>query len=534
MRTGNTWIRSLVTLGLISGLATLGGCSLLTDSEIKPSGITAPCSSDDDCHASTCSIRAGDAKGICVSSCEVDSDCPAPTICANKTCQKPLKVGGIWVGITTYREGWTLTHDQGVKAAAADLGYVKVETAEGMFGEPIIAAVDKMVADGNELIIFNSFDHRGEASTLAKKYPNVKFLVCSGRPQSPNLGAYFAHLEQAWYVAGKISAGIVDENKRLGFVGSYITPEVVRHLNAWILGARSVDPQIQVEIRWTGFWYDWHSAATFAYTPKFAGAGAAEQKLFAEEYATALLIDGGASVIGHQSDNQRPGVYVESKAGPIYKADGTTKRNVWVIANDNQYGWRNEQDPQNPVPYKTSIGAVYWNWTPLYTRMFEDVHRDQWQVYDINEAMGQDKATSLVGFEPNTESLAGIDDTQVKQLLTAQAKLDYREVFKGPIETTDPNQRASIPDGEYMKPTPAEYDKELRQMCWFTKGVVEKSDPMNPSSADVDAKVPVAGYYFPSDPDSMSPHTPPFILMAVGDGVPRGIAWDCATNQIPE
>jgi len=539
MRTKISLTRSIVSLSLLGLIGALGGCSLITDSKVNPSGLTASCTSDDDCHASTCSIRAGDSKGICVAQCSGNADCPEGTICAKSLCQKPLKVGGIWVGVTAYREGWTLTHDQGIKSAASGLGYVDVKTAEGMFGDPIIGEVDKMIAEGRELIFFNSFDHRKEAETLADKYkatnPNVKFMVCSGRPKDPNMGAYFAHLEQAWYVAGKIAAGKVDKNKRLGFVGSYITPEVVRHLNAWLLGAQSVDPEIKAEIRWTGFWYDWHDAPTFSYTPKFGGPDAKEQKLYAEEYATALLIDGGASVIGHQSDNQRPGVYVESKAGTIYDTDGTTKRDVWVIANDNQYGWRNEQDPNNPIPYKTSIGAVYWNWTPLYTQFFEDMHRGMWKVYDVNEAMSADKATTIIGFEPNTESTAGIDDAQVKQLLTAQAKADYREVFKGPITASDPQQRNPVPAGEYLNADKALYDKEMRQMCWFAKGVVEKSNPMDTTSADADAKVPT-DVYQPVDPASMSPTSPPFILLSVSPTLERGQfnTWSCTNNQIQE
>lgn len=522
MRTTTSFTRSLISLSLLGLIGALGGCSLITDSKVNPSGLTATCTSDDDCHASTCNIRAGDSKGICVSQCSASADCPEGTMCAKGLCQAPLKVGGIWVGVTAFREGWTLTHQEGVEAAQASLGYVDFRAAEGMFGdEAILPEVEKMVTkEGRNVIIFNSFDHRAQAEPLAAKYPNVKFLVCSGRPKSPNLGAFFAHLEQSWFVAGKIAAGLT-KTKRLGFIGSYITPEVVRHLNAWIRGAQSEDPNIKIEVRWTGFWYDYNTSKTFKYTPKFLGEGAVEENLYAEEYATALLIDGGADIIGHQSDNQRPGVYVESKYGKIVDDKGAARK-VWVIANDNQYGWRNQQS-ETKEAYKTSIGAVYWNWTPLYSKIFEDIHRDQWKVYDINEAMAEDKSKSLISFEVNTESEAGLDDSAIKNLLTQQAKAPYTDVFKGPYETT--GQRDAIAAGETLS------DKELRQMCWFSKGIVEKSVPLDTSSPDQDAMVPTSTHPAPAD---AAPTTPPYVLLPVAPGVPRGVAWNCDENQIPE
>jgi basic membrane lipoprotein Med (substrate-binding protein (PBP1-ABC) superfamily) len=483
----------------------MAGCSFIVDSKVHASGIGGTCSTDEDCQASTCD------RGICVAKCAVNVDCPLPSSCIKGLCELPLKVRGAWVGFVSGGEGWTLTHQDGINGAKQNLGYVDFGYKEQLIGPAVATAIDDFAKGGAQVIISNSFDHRDQVAEGAAKYPKIKFLICSGRANQTNVGSYFGRLEQAWFVAGKVAAHKAIKTKRLGFLGSYITPEVIRHANGFLRGAQSIDPQITMEIRWMGFWYDYNLTPTFVYK---RDASSPEEKLFAEEYATALLIDDGVEVIAHQADNQRVSKYVEKR-----KTAGTLQADVWTIANDNQFGWRNYETKE---PLKTALGSVYWNWTSMYSSLLDQMHRGSWKPSDVMDVLLEDHATSTVGFEQNLSPSSGIDDQVVRSYLNDQAKKGYLEVFKGPYETT--GQRAAVGDGEVLT------EAEWQSMCWFTNGMVEKSDPQDKNSPYQPAKVPATDYQ-PADPANTAPTTAPWILLAV-PGTDRGIAWNCNDNQI--
>ncbi len=422
------------------------------------------------------------------------------------------------VGVSTYGEGRTLSHEEGIQQAAGLLGYVDYRFAEGMLGEPVEAEVDKMITqEARKVILFDSFEHRVQAEWLAKKHPDAKFLAFGARPVPPNLGAFDARTEQGWYVAGQ-TAAVVSTSKRLGFVGDMITPESVRAINAFTRGAQSVEPSTKVEVRWLGFWFDYNTSRTFHYKPVFAGPASAEASYFAEEYAAALLIDAGADVIAHTGETRRVNRMVE-QAGPMFKSDGVTPLRVHTFASHNRLGY---QDGSTHQPMKTTIGAVYWNWTPVYSRLFEDLAADKWTPFDINAPMTEPLGSSVVGLSRNPDSTAGLDSAAFELRLLGQAKAGYGSVFKGPYETT--GQRAAVPDGQGLD------DKELRQMCWFVKGVVEKVNPMLPASGDHDALVPTTAH---PPPTEEKPESGTWVFLTL-PGVPRGVTWQCDLNQIPE
>ena len=501
---------------LMTGAALVTGCSMITDSSVNPSGIGAACSSNDDCHASTCD------NGICVSKCSADLDCPTGTQCVKGLCHAPLKVRGAWVGLVSTGEGWTLTHDEGMRAAQEELGYVNFAARENLSGPPLEQAIDEFAAEGAQVIIANSFDHRAQVYAKAPQYPDIKFLICSGIPSEPNIGSYFGRLEQAWYVAGKVAAQKAAKSKRLGFIGSYIAPEVVRHANAFLRGAQSVEPSIKMEVRWTGFWYDPSPTPLYTYEPQTYKSP--ERKLFAEEYATAKLIDTGCEVIAHQLDNQRVSKFVEmlKQEGKLVSLDNEQPLNVWTLANDNQFGWKDSQGNA----YSTALGAPYWNWRSMYIRLLEQVHRHTWKPVDIMDPLSEDHVNSTVGFELNPA--VGIDDTQVRAYLNESARSGHEIVFQGPFDTT--GQRPSFAPGELLGA------EEWRSMCWFIKGAVEKTDPSNPLSADVDARVPDQNYQ-PANP-ALDPAkgdqitTAPEIILTLPFLPDRGMGWKCNENQL--
>lgn len=166
---------------------------------------------------------------------------------------------------------------------------------------------------------------------------------------------------------------------------------------------------------------------------------------------------------------------------------------------------------------KTTLGSVYWNWTPVYSRMFQEIAADKWTPFDINEPMSEPLDSSVVGVSLNPDSSAGLDSAAFALRLLYQAKAGYRSVFRGPYETT--GQHPSVV-----------YDQELRRMCWFVKGVVEKDYRTLPTSADRDALVPTSAHPAPTEEQ---PEAGTYVLLTL-PGAPREIAWQCDDNQIPE
>src|SRR5262249_17040279 len=150
--------------------------------------------------------------------------------------------------------------------------------------------------------------------------------------------------EQAFYLAG-YAAAQVTQSRRLGFVGSLITPEVVRHVNAFTLGARRFDPTVVVEVRWLGFWYDAIDDPPAGYRY--------QETVLAEE-----LLATGCDVIAHAvTQNERVVEAVEAA-----RKAGTT---VWAIGNDSSNACT-----AGPT---SCLGTTAWNWSPLYLRLIEQI-----------------------------------------------------------------------------------------------------------------------------------------------------------------
>jgi len=213
-----------------------------------------------------------------------------------------------------------------------------------------------------------------------------------------------------------------------------------------------------VEVRWEGFWFD--------LDPPNA------QGEYNETVLTNELIDTGCDVIGHNSDNSRTVEAVE-------KAHQGGKQ-VYSIGNDNV-------DACKFGP-NSCIGVPYWNWGPLYVRLFEAIHKgtyDPTVVINDNITVNQDESINYFGLNDNT----AVVDNNLRIIvgdLRGDLANDPGYAFRGPWTASDPTQRSpsSMPAGETIS------DAELTSMCFFVEGVVEKTDPTDPMSADKPARVP--------------------------------------------
>lgn len=167
----------------------------------------------------------------------------------------PLKVAFIYVGpVGDY--GFSYAHDLGRQALQEHFGdrieTVYVESVPEPEVEPFI---DQLVADGADVIFGTSFGFGDGILAAAQRYPDVIFGWGTGIARAPNVLTYMADFYQVYYLNGLVAAAL-SETGMLGYVGAFPIPEVKRHIDAFALGAREVDPDAEVHVRWLYSWFD--------------------------------------------------------------------------------------------------------------------------------------------------------------------------------------------------------------------------------------------------------------------------------------
>jgi basic membrane protein A and related proteins len=177
-------------------------------------------------------------------------------IAAAASAAEPLKMAFVYVG-PIGDGGWTYAHDIGRKEIEKKLGG-KVQTTyvenvpEGADAERVIR---DLAAKGNKIIFTTSFGFMEATLKVAKSFPKVEFYHATGFKSSSNVTIYNTRMYEPAYLAG-IIAGHMTKSGTLGFVASFPIPEVVRNINAYTMGARTVNPKVKTKVVWVNTWYD--------------------------------------------------------------------------------------------------------------------------------------------------------------------------------------------------------------------------------------------------------------------------------------
>jgi basic membrane protein A len=167
-----------------------------------------------------------------------------------------LKVGFIYLG-PIGDLGWTYQHELARQALVKEFGD-KIETtflenvSEGPDSE---RSIEQLVRAGNKLIFTTSFGYMEPTLKVAKKYPNVHFEHATGYKRADNMSTYSGRFYEGRYIQGIIAAKM-SKSGVLGYIGSFPIPEVISGINATILGAQTVNPNIKVKIIWANSWFD--------------------------------------------------------------------------------------------------------------------------------------------------------------------------------------------------------------------------------------------------------------------------------------
>src|ERR1700723_3051295 len=207
------------------------------------------------------------------------------------------------------------------------------ETAEGARG------MERLINSGNKIIFATSYGYLDEAIKLGEKYPKVAFLHAGGLKTSKNVGTYWADSDDGMYLAG-MTAGSVSKTGKLGFVGAFQIPQLIRSINAFTLGAQSVNPKATTTVVWNGGWWE-------------------PQK---ETEATNAFADLGIDVIAEQVDS------------PITIAQAAEKRGIFMIGKD--------VDIHDRAP-KAIITGVSWDWGPMMVEEIKEIKAGTWKPSNL-------------------------------------------------------------------------------------------------------------------------------------------------------
>jgi len=330
---------------------------------------------------------------------------------------EPRKVAFVYVS-PIGDAGWTTQHNRGREQMQAALGD-KVTTSfvekvpEGADAERVIR---DLATQGSKLIFTTSFGFMNPTIKVAEEFPDVKFEHATGYKRAANVGTYNVRFYEGRYAAG-VLAGRMTKTGTLGYVGAFPIPEVLQGINAYTLGARSVNPKVQVRVIWVNSWYDPGK----------------------ERDAANALIGQGADILTHHTDSSAVVATAEEKGR-------------MAIA------YHSDMSKFGP---KAQLAAVTHHWGDYYTKTAQSVLDGKWQPGNLWGGMKD----GMIDVEAFNESLP----KEVVDLVEARAaaiKAGEFHPFTGPIVTNDGKEVAA--KGTVLS------DEQLGSMNFYVQGVVGK------------------------------------------------------------
>jgi basic membrane protein A and related proteins len=256
---------------------------------------------------------------------------------------------------------------------------------------------------------------------MAEKYPNVRFAHCGGLwtagKHPKNVGSFFGYIDECQYLDG-IAAASTSKTKKLGFIAAKPIPQVLRNINAFLLGARSVDPKATVKVIFTG---DWSLPVK-------------------EAEAANSLIDQGVDVLTCHVDS--PKVIVET----------AERRGVFSC------GYHASQAKLAPKGYLT---GAEWDWQTPYMLIVKAAMEGKPMINFLRGGL-KDGFVKPSPFGPAVSAEARKKSDTVK---AAMLKGDFL-IFKGPL--VDNTGKTVIAAGKAQ----GQQDPQLESMNYLVDGVI--------------------------------------------------------------
>ncbi|MDS0261122.1 BMP family ABC transporter substrate-binding protein [Haloarcula sp. S1CR25-12] len=151
--------------------------------------------------------------------------------------------------------GWDRAHEDARQAVTDQYDWLETEFSEAVAPGDVQRVIEQYISSGMDAIFGTTFGYMDPMHEIAPEYPDVVFEHCSGFKTRENMGRYYGRLYQARFLCG-VAAGLLTETNQLGYVGAFPIPELVRQINAFVRGARLVNPDVTASVRWTNAWLD--------------------------------------------------------------------------------------------------------------------------------------------------------------------------------------------------------------------------------------------------------------------------------------
>lgn len=316
--------------------------------------------------------------------------------------------------------GWSYQHHRGALEMQEALGGAdKVEIAylesvpEGADAE---RAIERFARSGCGIVFTTSFGYMDATNKVAAKFPNVKFEHATGfKREHPNVATYNSKFHEGRYVQGVIAAKMSKAGVA-GYIASFPIPEVVMGINAFVLGAQSVNPDFKVKVVWANTWFDPGKEAD----------------------AAKVLIDQGVDIITQHTDSTAP-MQVAAERG--IKAFGQASDMI-------KFG------PE------TQLTSIIDDWGPYYTERVKAVMDGSWQQVDIWHGM-KDGHVVMAPYMNMPDDVKAAAEA-------AEAKIKSGEFnpFTGPIMKQDGT--------EWLKDGEVAADGVLLGLNFYVAGVDDK------------------------------------------------------------
>jgi basic membrane protein A len=333
-----------------------------------------------------------------------------------------LTVGFVYIG-SKKDYGYNQAHALGASAVAQMPGVKVIEEEMVADTVDVQKTMKSMIKLDRASVIFpTSFGYyEPHVLHLAGQFPQVKFIHCGGLWEQgvhpANVGTYFGFIDECEYISGIVAAHAT-RSKKLGFVAGKPIPQVRRNINAFAMGARSVDPSITCSVIFTGDW----------------------SLPIKEAESTLSLIDRGIDVMTCHVNS--PKVVVES----------AERRGCFVC------GYHFNQSALAPKGYLT---GAEWAWEKIYTDYVSKIRQGTWSPGLVRGGLKEGFVRmSPYGPAASPQARAAADAAQAA-FLTGDFVL-----FKGPLRDNAGN--TVLPEGTALPQTAT----ELEKMDYLVEGVI--------------------------------------------------------------
>lgn len=336
-------------------------------------------------------------------------------------------VKAAWIYVGPINDGgWTQAHNAGREYVQQQLGS-KVQTTykENVPEGPEVAQViNDLIKDGNTIIFATSYGFKDAMQAAAKANPNVKFEMATGdsitlgESVPSNYNEFYGAGEDTQYIAG-IAAGKATKNNTIGVSAPFAIPEVIRGINAFALGAQSVNPNAKVKVVWTKTWFD----------------PAVERK------SAESLVAAGADVIFSHQDSP--------SAGEVAKANNIP----WI-------GYDSDQSGAYASVWQT---APTYNWGPYELASVNKLISKTWKQNNYYGTI----ADNFTGLAQYGSSVAAATKTAMdaEMAKAKSGKADAYGWYWGAADRKDQSGKVVITKGQTLTM------KDLYTMNYFVLGI---------------------------------------------------------------